>query len=282
MPFGGFWHWTFTGNGGFLREGEALGKALVDYLASLGSFAGLHITLVAAAGAAAVAFARASKRARVEQLDLWLWLAGALVAEAAGLRFFGHYWIQSLAPLVLLAAPLVARSTRRIRAWGAAGIAVPAVFAVAAGFTPSTFRALPDPAPLASYVRAHSPSGAPILVWGAFPEVYWRADRPPAGALVLSDFVTGRSGGRPTGNATLAYSTPGAYDLMLRRLRECPPALVLDTSTANIRGYGRYPIARFPRLAALLRTLGYETVARVDRVTVLRPREASTVCSFPG
>jgi len=44
VPFGGFWHWTFTGNGGFLREGERVTKAIVDYLASLGTFVGLHIT----------------------------------------------------------------------------------------------------------------------------------------------------------------------------------------------------------------------------------------------
>ena len=281
VPFGGFWHWTFTGNGGFLREGEAIGKAVADYLLSLMSFAALHVTLVAAVVAAGLAIVHASRRARIEQLDLWLWLAGAILAEAAGLRFFGHYWIQSLPPLVLLATPVVVRASDRARRWAIIGVAVPSVLAVAAGFTPSTFRSLPNPNPLAAYVRSTTMHDSPILVWGSFPEIYWRSDRPPAGALVLSDFVTGRSGGRPTGNATLAYATPGAYDLMLRRLRECPPALVLDTSTANIRGYGRYPIAHFTKLADFLRAHGYTRVARIDRVTILRPRDPSIVCSFP-
>ena len=169
-----------------------------------------------------------------------------------------------------------------MQTWAVVGVAVPTVLAVAAAFTPSTFRTLPNPTPLADYVRAHTPANAPVFVWGSFPEVYWKADRPPGGALVLSDFVTGRSGGRPTGKATLSYATPGAYDLMLRRLRECPPALVLDTSTANIRGYRRYPIADFTELADFLRTRGYEAVDRVDGVTILKPKDSSIVCSFPG
>jgi hypothetical protein len=281
VPFGGFWHWTFTGNGGFIREGEVIGKALIDYTASLASFVLLHATLVAAVAVAAIAFARATRAHRIEQLDLWLWLAGALIAEIAGFRFFGHYWMQAIPPLVLLATPVLVNAGRRVRQWAIAGVAIPTLVAVLAAFTPSTFRALPNPDPLVAYVRTHTAAKAPIFVWGAFPEVYWGADRPPADALVLSDFVTGRSGGRPTGKATLSYATPGAYTLMLRRLRECPPALVLDTSTANIRGYGRYPITRFAALEQYLRA-NYRTVTRVERVTILVPRDPTRTCHFPG
>ncbi len=282
VPFGGFWHWTFSGNSGFLREGEALGKAIANYLISVGTFAALHVTLVVGVVVVGIAFVRASRGARIEQLDLWLWLGGAVIAQAAGFRFFGHYCIQAIPPLVLLATPVIANATGNVRRWAIAGVAVPAVLAFAAGFTPSTFRTLPNPAPLADFVRAHTSRDAPIFVWGSFPEIYWRSDRPPAGALVLSDFVTGRSGGRPTGKGTLAYATPGAYDLMLRRLRDCPPALVLDTSTANIRGYARYPIARFTELADFLRAHQYGRVARVHGVTILAPRDPSVVCSFPN
>jgi hypothetical protein len=213
---------------------------------------------------------------------LWLWLAGAVIAEVAGLRFFGHYWMQALPPLVLLAAPVVARAAPKIQRWAAVGIAVPTIVAVAAAFTPTTFRKLPDTTRLAAYVRAHTDQHTPVMVWGSLPELYWSADRPAAGGLVHTDFVTGRSGGRPTGKATLAYATPGAYDLMMGRLRECPPAFVIDTSTAVIRGYFRYPIARFPRFANFLRTHGYHRVARIDRVTILAPRDPSIVCRFPG
>ena len=42
--------------------------------------------------------------------DLWLWLVSAAVSVAVGLRFFGHYYMQLVPPLALLAAgALVAR-----------------------------------------------------------------------------------------------------------------------------------------------------------------------------
>ena len=78
-------------------------------------------------------------------------------------------------------------------------------------------------------------SGDPVFIWGSFPEVYWKADRPPGGGLVHSYFVTGLSGGRDAGPDTLKDATPGAEALLLRNLRDHPPALVLDTSTANLR-----------------------------------------------
>ncbi len=282
VPFGGFVHWTFTGNKGFLSEGESIGRAMLAYLGSFTTFVVLHLTLAVAVIAAGLAFARAAWAHRVEELDLWLWLGGALLAEIAGFRFFGHYWIQSLPPLVLLAVPVLTHVTGRTRAWAIGAVAVPTTIAVLAAFTPSTFRTLPNPDRLAAYVRTHTATDSPILVWGSYPELYWASDRAPAGALVLSDFVTGRSGGRPTGNATLHYSTPGAYDLMMRRLQECPPALVLDTSTANIRGYGRYPIAEFARLDTFVRG-GYRQVARIDGVSILAARDPASVCNpFPS
>ena len=35
-----------------------------------------------------------------DDVDLWLWVASGLAAWAAGLRFFGHYWLQVVPPLV--------------------------------------------------------------------------------------------------------------------------------------------------------------------------------------
>ena len=239
VPFGGFWHWTFTGNGGFLREGEALGRAVVDYLASLGTFVGFHITLVAAAVVAAIAFARASRRARIEQLDLWLWLGGAIIAEAAGLRFFGHYWIQALPPLVLLTAPLLARATQRVQTWAVIGVAVPTVLAVAAAFTPSTFRTLPNPTPLADYVHTHTPANAPVFVWGSFPEVYWKADRPPGGALVLSDSSRGVREAGPPARRRSRTPLPG------------PTTSCCAASRMPTRARARHLDGQHPRLRAL-------------------------------
>ena len=43
------------------------------------------------------------------QVDLWLWLASALVGVAVGGHFFGHYFFQVLPPLAALGATQIAR-----------------------------------------------------------------------------------------------------------------------------------------------------------------------------
>ena len=80
----------------------------------------------------------------------------------------------------------------------------------------------PDPSALASYVRSHTTDEQRVFVWGSYPEVLLAADRLPAGALVHSDFVTGRSGGREDPAVTLELATPGALQLMLADLRAHP------------------------------------------------------------
>ena len=44
--------------------------------------------------------------------DLWLWMLSAAVSVAVGLRFFGHYYLQLIPPLALLAAGALTRGSR--------------------------------------------------------------------------------------------------------------------------------------------------------------------------
>ena len=44
--------------------------------------------------------------------DLWLWTLSAAVSVAVGLRFFGHYYMQLIPPLALLAAGALSRGSR--------------------------------------------------------------------------------------------------------------------------------------------------------------------------
>ena len=226
---------------------------------------------------------RASRRAQIEQLDLWLWLGGALIAEAAGLRFFGHYWIQALPPLVLLTAPLLAqRNTTRAevgrhrrrgpdRARGRRHVHTVDVPHVAEPHA-------------AGRLRTHAHAGERTRARMGFVPRGVLEIRPATGRCARFERLRHRAfGGRPTGKGTLSYATPGAYDLMMKRLEECPPTLVLDTSTANICAAPRAtPSRTSPRLADFLRSHGYEAVDRVDGVTILKPKDPSIVCSFPG
>ena len=267
-PLGRFWEWNVTNSPGFVFASTGVGSAFGRGLASIAGFAMFHPVLVAAAGIGAVAgVAAVRRRALPVDADLWLWVASGLAAWAAGLRFFGHYWLQVVPPLVLLAAPVVARWMGRARLLAVAGVAVPALAAWVLLFVPGSFHHRPDPTELAGFITSHSTVADRVFVWGSYPEVLLAAERLPAGALVHTDFAVGRSGGRDDPAETLASAIPGAVGIMLDSLTAHPPALILDTSTSSKLGYSRYPTSLVPALDRFIHD-GYRQIAVVDGVTV--------------
>lgn len=265
-PFAQYWTWNFTNSPGFVFAGAGIGQSLLRGSASVAGFVAFHLT----AAAGLWLLLRRSNPLRVghrQDLDVWVWLLSGLGAVAAGFRFFGHYWLQVLPPLVLLATPVVADLAGRARRAAVAGLAVPAVVAWCLLFVPGSFHHRPDPTGLAAYVDEHTSPADRVFVWGSFPEVLVRADRLPAGALVHSDFVTGRSGGREDPAVTLSAATPGALDIMLHDLQAHPPAMILDTSSADGLGYSKYPMSLFPALMVFVDDR-YTAGPTVDGVTI--------------
>lgn len=274
VPFDEFWAWTFSETGGYVLSGVDVGPMLGRFAATVAIFVVFHLTLVVAGILAGRDRIRDWSGWRTD-LDLWLWVGAGCAAVLAGFRFFGHYWLQVLPPAVVLAAPRLDALRGRTARLAAAGVAVPAALAVAFAFTPDTFRTLPDPEPLATFVGSHTDPGDTVLVWGNFPEVHWRGDRPPGGALVHSDFITGRSGGRDPGPETLDEATEGAPAALFRAFRRHPPRLVLDTSSAAIRDYDAYPLARFTAIHRWVQE-HYEHTATIDGVEIWTPRATAT------
>lgn len=271
VPFGAFVHWTFTGNGSLL-----FGLSQAAHIISSGSgsfwlFVAGHIALCA------LLIARGWHR---EDTDLWLWVVAGLLMWMAGFRFFGHYWLQVLPPLCLLAAPAIEgcnRLARQVLA-GIMGVTAFAFFVLA--WFPGTIHQLPDAKTVAKLVQSRTQYHDRVAVWGSYPEVYWLSDRLPAAGLIHTDFVVGKSAGRIEGPATLRDATPGAIHHYLAALEGNPPKLFLDTSTAQLRGYGRYPVTVLPGLLTLLRT-DYHRVGAVDGITVYQRVPAPAPTSNP-
>lgn len=271
-PLGRFWEWNVTNSPGFVFAGTGIGSAIVRGIASIAGFVAFHPVVVAAAAVALVGGVTALRRRHLPvDTDLWLWLATGVAAWAAGLRFFGHYWLQVVPPLVLIAAPVVTRWTERKRMIVLAGLVVPAVVAWVMLFVPGSFHDRPNPSRLAAYVDSHTGPDDLVFIWGSYPELLLRADRRPAGGLVHTDFVVGRSGGRDDPAASMSDALPAARQIVLDSLRAHPPALILDTSTSPHLGYGKYPPSLIPELETFI-TDGYRQVAVVDDVTVWVPR----------
>ena len=271
-PLGRFWEWNVTNSPGFIFAATGIWSAIGRGLASIAGFMVFHPVVIIAVGAGAAGVIDAVRRRRLPaDIDLWIWVASGVAAWAAGLRFFGHYWLQLVPPLVLLAVPVVARWGGRARSIAIAGVGVPAVVAWALLFVPGSFHHRPDPRELAGYLRSHTTSADRVLVWGSYPEVLVAADRLPAGGFVHTDFVVGRSGGRNDPTQTLSSAIPGAADIMLRSLTASPPVLILDTSSSPRLGYELYPTSLVPALDRFIHD-GYVQVAVVDHVTVWQRR----------
>ena len=214
-PFDAYWRWNFINSPGFVLASAGIGRSLLSGLGSTAGFVGFHVTAAVCAG---LALRRRNPLRAIgrEERDVWLWLVSGVGAVAAGFRFFGHYWLQVLPPLVVLATPVAAGLAGRARRLAVAGVALPTVVAFGLLFVPGSLHHRPDPTELAKYLDSHTTADQRVFVWGSYPEVLLRADRLPAGALVHSDFVTGRSGGREDPAVTLALATPGALDLNQR------------------------------------------------------------------
>ena len=265
-PFGAYWEWNFTNSPGFVLAAAGIGISLLRALASSAAFIGFHITM-------AVALWMVLRRrnpltvAGRDDRDVWLWLLSGLAAVAAGFRFFGHYWLQVVPPLVVLTTPVVASFVGKARQRAVVGVAVPAVVAFALLFVPGSFHDRPDATPLATYVHDNTTADQRVFIWGSFPEVLVEAERLPGGALVHTDFVTGRSGGREDPAETLELATPGALEIMMNDLAAHPPVLVLDTSTSSELGYSNYPLSLFPEVAAFVAD-NYQHVTDIAGVAV--------------
>ena len=255
-PFSAFWHWTFSGNGSLLF---ALGHS--QHVATRG----LHTLRLFLIGHIALCWLALRRGLHFADLDLWAWLLAGLATVVVGFRFFDHYWFQVLPPLVLLAAPAVDRHSVLTRGLVAVAVVAPTLWFWTQAWSPKDFN--DNWTPLVAEIREQTHAGDRITVWGAIPELYWRSGRAPGGGLVLADFLVGRSAGLPEGRELLRNATPGARTAWLRSLYAHPPKLFLDTSVANIRSYGHYPMKILPSVSNFVARY-YRRIATVSRVNI--------------
>jgi 4-amino-4-deoxy-L-arabinose transferase-like glycosyltransferase len=252
--------WTVTGNGGYLAIGGSLSSNLLRGLGMTAALVGLEIGIV-------LLSAHAWRR-RLASPELWLWLASAAVGVVAGLRFFGHYYLELLAPLSLIATPAVIALAAQWRRWAFAGMVVPALGVTGAGFVPAGDEGIQRFPAVAQRVKAVTDPDDTLFVWGQLPELYWAADRVPATRFIHTGFLTGNSAVRPSGSGRPSDGIPGAWTMLARDLSERPPDLVADVTHAKIRGSQYYPLTTTPLWKTIVRD--YHLVATVNGVRLYR------------
>ncbi len=260
-------YWTVLGNGSYVSVQTASTYVISSFvLMSLGWVA-CNLPIV---WRIPVAWRDRRDRARdgLPDYDLWLWLFSAVVSVMVGLRFFGHYYLQLVPPLVLLTAGALSRGSKRIAIGTVAVAAICAIAFSAAGYFMRPFDKEPDYQSVSRYLAAHVDPGDRVLVWGSVPEIYWASGIRPATRFVTTPtFLAGSDPGRPAEDAAPEDSDPTNWDWFFQDLTAHPPRFIVDTAPAQIRGAQWTPINRFPKLESIVESR-YSYVTSIDGIAV--------------
>ena len=204
-------------------------------------------------------------------------LSASAIGAAAGARFYPHYYIQLIPPLVLLAAPYYAPLwSRTIQPphW----LLRPGVTYVWLALTIVAFsvahwvglarRRVPSEA--GRYLFTHSNPADRIFVWGQSPEIYLDAHRRPACRYITTFPLTGYVFGGPIpGFDTRSRILPGSWNTLEEDFAKHPPTYIVDVQPDPKSAY--YPVKNFPILAKLLAER-YQPVAHTAEGVIYRMR----------
>jgi 4-amino-4-deoxy-L-arabinose transferase-like glycosyltransferase len=211
---------------------------------------------------------------RAARGGLSVWLAVSIVGASASGRFYPHYYIQMLPPMVLLTAPVAAAlwrdasSSRRASRWVRVATAWVATTVVAFLISHiASLRTVEGGTEAGAYLRKHALPRDRIVVWGQHVRIYTDAERRSATRYFVTFPLTGYVFGGPvSGLDTSNRIVPGAWQTFLHEFDSRRPAFVVDTQN---RAGARYPVARFPELARRLQSC-YEAEAETKEGVIYR------------
>jgi 4-amino-4-deoxy-L-arabinose transferase-like glycosyltransferase len=246
----GFLFWTVTGSGAYASfagsELHVLVRGLINTAILAAACAGLIPPVV-----------RVLRVARTGSGELWLWLASSVAAVLLGFHFFGHYYLQLIPPVALLATAALQILPRARMVTAVLTSACCCALFLAWGLL-APRPELVHAQRLADAMARRTGPGDRVLVWGIHPETYWLADRTPASRYLTAGLLTNYSGGRNGPQVGQKYAVEGTWPVFREEMATHPPALVVDDSH-----HKPYAPERVPSLRRLL-AAEYEEVGAVD------------------
>ncbi len=202
------------------------------------------------------------------QLFCLIWGIAALVGMTLSGRFFGHYFIQGLAPMCVLSGIAYGTLDATIRehregrwknALRTTRVLVVLVVLISLSFRSTSLLpgrldqqkkwVVDTPTEgLAMFLEERSDPEDRIFVWGFYPHPYVLAKRSPASRYTFCTFITGSN----MGEQVLARPVPGAMDQLVADLHRSRPRFIIDTSPWGYFGWGPFPLENFPQLKELV------------------------------
>ena len=284
LKWAGVWEefrfWSIEGSLAYIETG-ALSQSILPKLAVRGgAFVASGLLLWYFGGREVASLTRhvftslKHSRRRLEEYLILFWFFLSVIPVCTGGRFFGHYFIQLLPALAILASAPASRLLsasrrggkslrRRVLAIFAVGLIIPSVgFFTARVFADQIYTALGEDnpnsyRPLGEYVRDRTDPDQTIFVWGFATPTYFFAHRRPASRFLWCDWLTGRTPGSPTARNrffdTTSLITRGSWEMLFEDLKKNRPVYFIDTSVGNYHDYIKYPIDKYRALADYIR-----------------------------
>jgi hypothetical protein len=187
------------------------------------------------------------------------WTLLAIACVGLGGRFFGHYFLQLELPLSLLAAAGLARLYARRRAVAIALLALPTLAFTLVAASPARASRIfeeHDYSAIGDAIRARTSPSDTIWVWGNAPQIYFSSQRTPGVRFTFCNYLTGLSPATPSEydpkSDPRAAAVPGGWKMVIDDLDRRRPSLIADTAAADLKSYGKFPVAAYPTFAAYL------------------------------
>jgi 4-amino-4-deoxy-L-arabinose transferase-like glycosyltransferase len=240
-------YWTVLGNGSYVGLDSASALVLTMFVLMTLGWAACNVPILWTLPRSWRARRRLSSDGQSDT-DLWLWALSGAVSVAIGLRFFGHYYLQLVPPLVLLSAGVLAHASRRaVRATVAGALALGVTFS-AAGYFLTPFGDEPRYESVSRYLAGRAAHDDRVFVWGNVPEIYWASGvRPATRYFATQSLLVENHAGRTEVPAADELD-PQVWTWFFRDLRSHPPRFIVDTSKTDLRGADRSPLAKYPRV----------------------------------
>jgi 4-amino-4-deoxy-L-arabinose transferase-like glycosyltransferase len=283
-----FYDVTWKASVTYMKEGESAGDFWGRFASHVGSYVAATFPLWIALGAQL--FHRFSKYITGAPINrpiptwIWGWFLFSIPAVLAGGRFYGHYFIQLLPPLCIIAGITWNAWWTRSRGTRAFIVTSLAILAVGWMVPRVWFQEFADrfniqnirvEQKIGDYLKTHSPEDSTLFVWGVDPSVYFFANRAPATRFLWSDGLVGRLPGvieTQTGaHDTSMYINPQNWQQFLSDFNAHPPLYIVDCASGNLRDYGKFPIQSYPAFFKIVQ-FHYRPETAIEGVILYRHR----------
>jgi hypothetical protein len=265
------WLWAVRNNFSYVNVGAA--HFGWRPLARIALIAASQLPWLAAAVAAGAFWLRTREPERGRTLLIWLHLLAALFAYQTGTRFYGHYFLQVVPFVCLMAAWAVANLPRPRLPWlrfvPHAMVVWLCVFSVANAARLSRPWDADGALAVAATLKADGARDGDVLLWSAPPDVAWESGRGFATRFAFNNYLTGRIFGTPhnlpdaTRAGNRALESADGWRLFAGDLAASRPAFVVD------RRLPGFEARSYPLLDEYLRRY-YAAPVRVGRYDVYR------------